>query len=83
MKLITKEAEDLAKKYLKEPIERLIEAKATTIERVVTNFPRYAYLVKDRREFAKKLPLNRKTEEDIYREMSSMIIVQRVRSKVN
>ena len=70
LKLITKEAEDLAKKYLKEPIERLIEAKATTIERVVTNFPRYAYLVKDRREFAKKLPLNRKTEEDIYREMS-------------
>ena len=70
LKVITGEAEDLAKAYLKEPIDRLIEAKAQTIERVVTNFPRYAYLVRDRREFAQKLPLNRKTEEDIYREMS-------------
>lgn len=70
LKLITGEAEDLAKAYLKEPIDRLIEAKASTIERVVTNFPRYAYLVRDRKEFAQKLPLNRKTEEDIYREMS-------------
>jgi len=69
-KSITKEAEEAAKEYLKEPIERLIEAKAKTIDRVVTSFPRYAYLVQDRSEFAKKLPLNRKTEEDIYREMS-------------
>ena len=70
LKLITGEAEDLAKAYLKEPIDRLIEAKANTIDRVVTSFPRYAYLVRDRKEFAQKLPLNRKTEEDIYREMS-------------
>lgn len=69
-KAITKSAEEAAKEYLREPIERLIEAKARTIDKVVTNFPRYAYLVKDRGEFAKKLPLNRKTEEDIYREMS-------------
>ncbi len=55
---------------MSEPIQRLIDAKARTIDKVVTNFPRYAYLVKDRGEFAKKLPLNRKTEEDIYREMS-------------
>ncbi len=70
MKLITKAAEDAAKDYLSEPINSLIEAKAGTIDRVVANFPRYAYLVHDRKEFAKKLPLNRKTEEDIYREMS-------------
>ena len=70
LRQITGEAEDLAKVYLKEPIDRLIEQKAETIEKVVTNFPRYAYLVRDRREFAQKLPLNRKTEEDIYREMS-------------
>lgn len=69
-KAITKGAEEAAKEYLREPIERLIEAKARTIDKVVTNFPRYAYLVRDRGEFAKKLPLNRKTEEDIYREMS-------------
>ena len=70
LKLITKEAEERAKSYLKDPIERLIKAKANTIEQVVTNFPRYAYLVKDSHEFAQRLPLNRKTEEDIYREMS-------------
>lgn len=69
-KAITKGAEEIAKEYLKKPIERLIEAKANTIKQVVNNFPRYAYLVRDRSEFAKKLPLNRKTEEDIYREMS-------------
>lgn len=69
-KKITKGAEDAAKEYLREPIERLIDAKARTIDKVVTNFPRYAYLAKDRGAFAKKLPLNRKTEEDIYREMS-------------
>jgi hypothetical protein len=70
MKMITKAAEEAAKVYLADPINNLIDAKAETIERVVTNFPRYAYLVHDRKEFAKKLPLNRKTEEDIYREMS-------------
>lgn len=69
-KEITKGAEEAAKEYLSEPIQRLIDAKARTIDKVVTNFPRYAYLVKDRGEFARKLPLNRKTEEDIYREMS-------------
>ena len=70
LKLITREAEALAKTYLKEPIDRLIEAKANTIDQVVINFPRYAYLVKNRKEFARQLPLNRKSEEDIYREMS-------------
>lgn len=69
-KAITKASEEAAKVYLKAQIDLLIEAKAKTIDRVVTNFPRYAYLVRDRSEFAKKLPLNRKTEEDIYREMS-------------
>ena len=69
-KTITKKAEKAAKTYLEEPIKQLIEAKAKTIDSVVTNFPRYAYLVQDRKEFAGKLPLNRKTEEDIYREMS-------------
>lgn len=70
LKEITKKAEDAAKVYLAEPIAHLIDAKAKTIGQVVTKFPRYAYLVHDSREFAQKLPLNRKTEEDIYREMS-------------
>lgn len=69
-KAITKGAEEAAKAYLSEPIQRLIDAKSRTIDKVVIDFPRYAYLVKDRGEFARKLPLNRKTEEDIYREMS-------------
>lgn len=70
MRAITKAAEDAAKIYLADPINNLIEAKALTIERVVTNFPRYAYLVQDKREFAKTLPLNSKNEETIYQAMS-------------
>lgn len=70
MKQITKAAEEAAKVYLAEPINSLINAKAQTIERVVTNFPRYAYLVQDRQEFARELPLNSKTEEAIYQAMS-------------
>lgn len=70
MRAITKAAEDAAKVYLADPINNLIEAKAQTIERVVTNFPRYAYLVQDKKEFAKTLPLNSKNEETIYQAMS-------------
>ncbi len=70
MKQITKAAEEAAKVYLAEPINSLIDAKAQTIERVVTNFPRYSYLVQDRKEFARELPLNSKTEEAIYQAMS-------------
>lgn len=70
MKAITKAAEEAAKIYLADPINNLIEAKALTIERVVTNFPRYSYLVQDKKEFAKTLPLNSKTEETIYQAMS-------------
>lgn len=70
MRAITKAAEEAAKIYLAEPINNLIEAKALTIERVVTNFPRYSYLVQDKKEFARTLPLNSKTEETIYQAMS-------------
>ena len=70
MKQITKAAEEAAKVYLADPINSLIDAKAQTIERVVTNFPRYSYLVQDRKEFARELPLNSKTEEAIYQAMS-------------
>lgn len=70
LKAIMHEAEGYAKAYLSKPIEDLIKTKAETISRVITNFPRYAYLVGDRKEFAEKLPLNSKSEEDIYREMS-------------
>lgn len=70
MKQITKAAEEAAKVYLADPINTLIDAKAQTIERVVTNFPRYSYLVQDRKEFARELPLNSKTEEAIYQAMS-------------
>ena len=69
-KAITEKAEEVAREYLKEEIENLINAKADKIDRVVKNFPRYSYLVQDSKEFAKKLPLNKKTEEEIYREMS-------------
>ena len=69
---ITKQAEICAKGYLEDPIDRVIEAKVKTIENVISSFPRYGYLATDRREFAKnKLALNRKTEEDVYRECPS------------
>lgn len=55
---------------MKKQIDGVVEAKAKTIEKVVSKFPRYSYLVSDKLEMAKKLPLNRKTEEDVYREMS-------------
>lgn len=69
-KAIREAATDKAKEYLKDQISIVIEAKARTIERVVQKFPRYAYLAKDSKELAQRLPLNRKTEEDVYREMS-------------
>lgn len=67
---ITKAAEESAKKYLEGPINDILEAKAETVRRVVNSFPRYKYLVKNNAEFARKLPLNKKTEEDIYGAMS-------------
>ncbi len=68
--LITKAAENTAKKYLSAPIEKVIALKAETVGKVVGKFPRYGYLVKDMQDFAKDLPLNKKTEEEIYSEMS-------------
>ena len=69
-KSITKVAEEAAKVYLAEPIERVIELKAERIGEVVKRFPRYGYLAKDRKQLAKDLPLNRKSAEEIYKEMS-------------
>ena len=47
-KAITKAAEDRAKIYLEEPINAILIKKAGTVQRVVTNFPRYKYLVKNK-----------------------------------
>jgi Histidine kinase-, DNA gyrase B-, and HSP90-like ATPase len=69
-KAIRDAATEKAKEYLKDQISTVVEAKAKTIEKVIQKFPRYAYLAKDSRELAQRLPLNRKTEEDVYREMS-------------
>ena len=69
-KEITKAAEEKAKAYLEEPINEILKMKAETVQRVINTFPRYKYLVKNDAEFAKRLPLNKKTEEEIYGEMS-------------
>lgn len=69
-KAITKKAESAAISFLHDPIDRLIESKASRIDEVIANFPRFSYLVTDRREFARKMPLNRKSEEEIYKELS-------------
>lgn len=69
-KEITKAAEEKAKAYLEEPIGEILKIKAETVQRVISNFPRYKYLVKNGEDFARKLPLGKKTEEEIYAEMS-------------
>ncbi len=69
-KAITKKAEKSAINFLHGPIENLLESKASRIEEVIANYPRFSYLVSDLREFARKLPLNRKSEEEIYKELS-------------
>ncbi len=69
-KEITKAAEERAKIYLEAPIEEILEVKTVTVQRVISNFPRYKYLVKDSKDFVRRLPLGKKTEEEIYAEMS-------------
>ena len=59
------------KDYLKEEIENVIEKQTTRLATVVTNFPRFSYLVRDRNDFVRtKLPLNANTEEDIFKQLS-------------
>jgi hypothetical protein len=69
-KQISKASEERAKKYLHAPIAKIIEEKSLKVDQVLTQFPRYKYLVPDSKDFSKDLPLNARTEEDIYREMS-------------
>lgn len=70
MSSISKNAEESAKNYLSQPIDLIVEVKSEKIVAVLNKFPRYQHLVKDVNEFARALPLNAKTEEDIYRELS-------------
>lgn len=70
LKAVTKAAEECAALYLFDPIEEVYSAKAETVERVVSTFPRYRYLVKSSREFARKLPLNSQKDEEVYRDLS-------------
>lgn len=67
---ITRKAECAAINFLHDPIDRLLESKTKKIEEVISNFPRFSYIVPDCREFARKMPLNRKSEEEIYKELS-------------
>ncbi|AEP09572.1 ATP-binding protein [Micavibrio aeruginosavorus] len=67
---ILRKAVDCSKLYLQEQIDEIIEAKSYTVETVLNRFPRYKYLVKDKKEFARSLPLNAKKEEEIYKAMS-------------
>lgn len=69
-KAIAKDCEYTAKVFLHEPIKEIIDSKSKRVAEVILNFPRFAYLVSNAMEFAQKLPLNRKSEEDIFRELS-------------
>lgn len=69
-KEIATESEKTAKDFLHEHIKDLIDSKSEKVSEVISNFPRFGYLVADPKEFARKLPLNRKSEEEIFRELS-------------
>ena len=69
-KAITKNAEKSAICFLHDPIDSLLDSKVNRIEEVIANFPRFSYLVSNLREFAKCMPLNRKSEEEIYKQLS-------------
>lgn len=63
--------DNLREGYLKKPIEEMLDDKAKTVDRILMQYPRYRYMIKDEREFAKtKLSPAHKKEEEIFRELS-------------
>jgi hypothetical protein len=68
---LAKLATDSAKVYLKEEISAVVDAQVKQLEGVLQQFPRYAYLVKNTKQFVKsKLPLNAGNNEEIYKHLS-------------
>ncbi|MFH1342777.1 MAG: ATP-binding protein [Pseudomonadota bacterium] len=59
------------KGYLAEEIELVVNRQKEKLDLVVSNFPRYSYLVGDKDEFVREnLPLNANNEENIFRQLA-------------
>lgn len=69
--LIKKVITTLENGYLKKQIDELLETKTKKLENVLTEYPRYAYMVDDKKTWAKsKLPANAFNDEEIFKELS-------------
>ncbi len=69
--LIKKVLANLENGYLKKQIDDLLDAKTQKLTNVLKEYPRYSYMVEDKRVWAKSnLPPNALNDEDIFKELS-------------
>lgn len=68
---IVRLAVEKVKGYLKDELKTVVDSQVEQLESVLQQFPRYSYLVKNKRDFVKsKLPLNAGNSEEIYKHLS-------------
>ena len=69
--LIKKVLSNIESDYLKDQIDYLLEVKTKRLEGVLTEYPRYSYMITDKKTWAKSyLPANALNEEDIFKQLS-------------
>lgn len=69
--LIKKILQNLETGYLKEQIDELLEAKTQKLANVLKEYPRYSYMVDDKKVWAKSnLPPNALNDEEIFKQLS-------------
>ncbi len=69
--LIREILQNLETGYLKQQIDEVLDAKTKKLTDVLKEYPRYAYMVDDKKSWAKsKLPPNALNDEDIFKQLS-------------
>lgn len=69
--LIKMVLQHLENDYLKQQIDELLETKTQKLTNVLKEYPRYAYMVDDKKNWAKSnLPPNALNDEDIFKQLS-------------
>lgn len=69
--LIKNVLQSLETDYLKQQIDELLEAKTQRLTNVLKEYPRYSYMVDDKKVWAKSnLPPNALNDEDIFKQLS-------------
>lgn len=69
--LIKNVIQSLETDYLKQQIDELLEAKTQRLTNVLKEYPRYSYMVDDKKVWAKSnLPPNALNDEDIFKQLS-------------